>query len=383
MHRTRTVTAIVGAAVILAASVSIGGAANAVGGVGADRGVPELASVVAPARSAWDLGPVILDEDMDQLGDGAQSMFMLLQAHAHLLGITSLSGNYWEAEGTAYALSQQSLIGAHVPVFRGANVPLSGDRQGQLPLEEGLFGPSDYVGAWSHPDPPSYRKLAEPPYGGYSSQKPAGMNAAEFIVRMAHRYPHQLSIIAAGPLTNIALALELDPSITQLVKQIVYMGGAVTVPGNTTPAAEFNIWFDPVGAKIVVNAPWRKFIEVPLDLTNQVLYGKAQYDQIIAGRPTPIKKEFKALQGPGWASHPDQQDYVYDETATAIFLDPSLVTSSTTEYFDVDTNYGLDFGRTLGYTGHAGPASAQKVEVVNHIDIPAFFKLYISLMRRG
>lgn len=338
--------------------------------------------VAGPATATKQTGPIILDNDIGELDDSAQSMLMLLQAHANLLGVSEEGGNTWQEEGLAYALSQEELIGRHVPVYRGTDTPLSGNRQKELPLEEKLYGPSQYIGSWARPRPPSYLDLPHPPYGGYPKGKPAKGAAANFIIREVRKYPHQVTIMAAGALTNVALAIRQDPGIVPLVKRIVYMCCAIDVPGNTTPAAEFNIWYDPDAAKIVLNAPWKNQVMVPLDLTNQVSYGKRQYDRIVAGRPTPIKREFKALQGPTFRKNPHYSTYIYDTIASAIILDPSLIKKVTTEYVDVDTDFGLDYGRTLGYPGSAGPAGAKRVHVVTAIDIPRFFNLYIREFRK-
>ena len=348
---------------------------------------PAASVAAAPVPLAVDRDPVILDEDNDQLDDGAQSMFMLLQAHANLIGITTVAGNTWVEEGEAYTLAQENLIGRHIPVYPGANVPLSGDRRPQLDSEQQLYGPVTYIGAWDRPQPPSYRTLPHPPYGGYARQRPEQENAADFIIAQAHKYPHKLTIIAGGAFTNIALAVRKDPSIVPLVKRIIYMGGAVTVPGNTSVAAEFNVWFDPLAAKIAFTAPWKEQILVPLDVTNKVLYGKPQYDRIVAGPSTPIKEEFKALQGPGFADDPDQTSFVYDEVATAIFLDPTLIKTATKNYVDVDATYGLDFGRVIGYPegwkpGATGPAGSQPMRVVSDVDIDRFFDLYTGLLHQ-
>ena len=278
------------AAATVAAGCVIGGAV-----IGQADAAPHRATQRQAAPTLTDHDPVILDEDMAELDDGMQSMLMLQQAHADLIGVTTVAGNTWVEEGVAYTLAQEKVIGKHVPVYPGANVPLSGDRQDQLAAEQKLFGPVTYVGAWSRPEPASYRKIGDPPYGGYSKDRPETENAVDFIIRSAHKYPHKLTIIAGGAFTNVALAIRKDPSIVPLVKRIVYMGGAVTVPGNTSVAAEFNVWFDPQAAKAVFTAAWKQQIIVPLDVTNKVLYGKAQYERIIAG---PAHAAEGRVQGP-------------------------------------------------------------------------------------
>ena len=115
--------------------------------------------------------------------------------------------------------------------------------------------------------------------------------------------PHEVTILAIGPLTDLALAFRTAPEIVPLVKRIVYMGGAFDVPGNVTPAAEFNWWFDPEAVRIVLREPIEHVV-VPLDVTDTARFGKDVYDRI-SGADTPIAKLFAAEYADTFAKDPN------------------------------------------------------------------------------
>jgi inosine-uridine nucleoside N-ribohydrolase len=335
---------------------------------------------------------VIIDSDMGQLNDDAAAMFLLAQSDrtVDLLGVTTVSGNTWVEEGTAYSLRQLEIAKEQrIPVVPGAGVPLMGDRQPTLAAEEDLFGNSQYIGSLARPRPESYQDLATPPYGGYPKLKPSTDAAAAFIAKQVRAHPHEVTIFALGPATNIALAVRTYPDIVPLVKEVIYMGGAIDIPGNTTPAAEFNWWYDPEAASVALRTPFPKQTVVPNDVAERVFYTKAEYDRIVGGPETPITKMFKDLQGPGFESNPDRSSFVWDSLTAAIFLDRSIATDVQERYLDVDDTYGSDYGRALGYDESRRrdldnpddfPTGTQKVGVVFDINRERFWNLYVDLM---
>jgi Inosine-uridine nucleoside N-ribohydrolase len=192
-----------------------------------------------------------------------------------------------------------------------------------------------------------------------------------------------------GPATNVALAVRTYPEIVPLVKEVIYMGGAIDIPGNTTPAAEFNWWYDPEAAKVSVRTPFKKQTIVPNDIAERVYYTKAEYDRIVAGEETPITKMFKDLHGPRFAKDPKAKSFVWDAITTAIFLDRSIATDVRKRYVDVNDTYGPDYGRSLGYDESRRrdfdnpddfPTGTRLVDVVFDIDREKFWNLYIDLM---
>ncbi len=125
--------------------------------------------------------------------------------------------------------------------------------------------------------------------------------AVDFIADTVKANPHEVTIIAIGPLTNIAQAAARYPEIVPLIKQVISMGGAVHVPGNTTKTAEFNWWFDPEAAQAVLRLPVPQVV-VPLDVTNTVLLTKPVYDRIAhAETPTAVTTLYQKLTGYGFS----------------------------------------------------------------------------------
>ncbi|MCX5203154.1 nucleoside hydrolase [Streptomyces sp. NBC_00237] len=357
--------------------------------VAAGEAAGEAAAAPTAAPADGKGRKVILDVDMGELNDDAVTMFMLAKApQVDFLGVTVVSGNTWVEEGTAYSLRQLELIDrTDVPVVMGAGEPLMPGRQERLTAENALYGKAPWAGAFDSKRPPAYDRLAKPPYGGYPKTKPKkDTAAADFIVEQVKRYPNQVTVFADGPATNLALAVRTHPEIVPLIKEVIYMGGAFDKPGNITPAAEFNWWFDPESARISLRTPFRKQTIVPDDAAQHVVYGKKQYDRIVAGRQTPIKKIFKDLQGPEFAKDPNATHLLWDAITAAVFLDPAVAKRTDVRYVDVDANFGADYGRSLGYhldefDAPNNPKGTRKAGIVLDVDAERFWDLYIRLLR--
>jgi inosine-uridine nucleoside N-ribohydrolase len=336
---------------------------------------------------------VIVDADMGVLNDDAVALFMLLNSpNVEVLGVTIVPGNTWAEAGTAYALRQLELVGrSDIPVLMGVREPLMGDRKSWLDAEERLWGRSEYLGAYGRTRPESYLKLDREPPIGYPTSKPSDEHAVDFIVRSVKAHPNEITLFVLGPPTNLALAIRKNPEIVPLVKRVYYMGGAVDVPGNTTPAAEFNWWFDPEATRIAVRAPFREQIVVPLDITERVYYTKAEYDRIVSAPETPITKLFRQLHGPRFERDAKTRSFVWDALTAAIFLQPAIATKLDDRFMDIDVTYGPNYGRSIGYhqsrrrsldSPGEFPAGTQKVKVLLDIDRKAFWDLYVDLMSR-
>src|SRR5699024_2081779 len=112
---------------------------------------------------------------------------------------------------------------------------------------------------------------------------PAGVHTAEpaamTLVRLAHERPGELTLVAIGPLTNLAAALSIDPEIATLYKEVVIMGGACMEPGNVSRYGEANIWHDPEAAQAVFQAPW-PIVLVPLDATQRTMVSERLFEQL-------------------------------------------------------------------------------------------------------
>ena len=314
-------------------------------------------AIAPPGAAAQEYA--IVDADMGVLNDDAVALFMLLNsANVQVLGVSIVPGNSWMEHGTAAALRQLELIGrTDIPVFMGVREPLMGSRQPWLEAEERLWGRSEYLGAYGRPRPESYLALDREPAIGYPTSKPSAEHAVDFIVRAIKAHPNQVTVFALGPATNLALAIRKNPEIVPLVKRVYYMGGAIDVPGNTTPAAEFNWWFDPESVRITLRAPFREQIIVPIDIAERVFYTKAEYDRIVGAPETPITALFRKLHGPRFEKDAAARSFVWDALTTAIFLQPAIATKLDDRYVDIDVTYGPNYGRSIGYHAVAAPVA--------------------------
>jgi inosine-uridine nucleoside N-ribohydrolase len=325
---------------------------------------------------------VILDTDMVQLFDDGVAMMMLARSvQIDLLGVVTVSGNVWEAEATSYALRQLEIINRpDIPVYAGTRHPLRAGRYETMKTERGLFGQLGWMGAYNRPEPTFYLNL-EPnrvPYGGYPELTPHDKHGVQFLIDMITAYPGEVTVVAIGPLTNIAIAIRLKPEITSLVKRIVYMGGAFDVPGNMTPAAEFNWWFDPEAAKMSVRAPFTDQLIVGLDVCEKYRFNNEIYDRLTENK-TPLSTFFKEKYGPRFEKNPDHFSYVWDTIAAAVVIDSTIITKEETRWIDVNASYNLDYGRSLSYK-EQGPVGTRRARILFSIDEERFWNLMVDLI---
>jgi purine nucleosidase len=203
--------------------------------------------------------------DTDPGIDDAMALLMLARdARAELVGISTVFGNAPVHVTTANALALCQRFGIDVPVAQGAARPLLREPR-HFPVHiHGQDGLGDV-----HAHPPHDRA-------------PEPLNAAQFIVEQARRHAGELTLVAVGPLTNLAQALLLDPQLPRHVQRVVVMGGAFGTlghGGNVTPVAEANVYCDPHAADAVFGAAWPVTV-VGLDVTHQVLMSRAYLDAL-------------------------------------------------------------------------------------------------------
>ena len=158
------------------------------------------------------------------------------------------------------------------------------------------------------------------------------------------------------------------------------MGGAFDTPGNTTPSAEFNWWFDPEAAKMSVRTPFADQLIVGLDVCEKYRFNKKLFERITAV-DTPIAKMFKKKYGPGFKRNPDYTRLVWDAVAAAVVIDPGLIIEEENRWVDVNSDYNLDYGRSLGYQKQ-GPAGTQKARILLAIDEERFWNLMVDLLTK-
>ncbi|MEM0977766.1 MAG: nucleoside hydrolase [Pseudomonadota bacterium] len=207
---------------------------------------------------------LIIDTDPG-IDDAMAIVFAALHPEIDLVGLTSVFGNVTVDKTTRNALRLAEFVGQEIPVAMGADVPRA------MPFN----GESDDVhGSEGFGDIP-----AEDP-----TRAPDPRPAAEFICDMITQNPGEIVLCPVGPLTNIAAALDHDPSITSKVKSVVIMGGSLHAGGNVTQHAEANIWNDPHAADIVFAADWPVTM-IGLDVTQRINCYQDQFDTLAEEAP--------------------------------------------------------------------------------------------------
>lgn len=364
-----------------------GGGGGGGGGIGLGPGFGG-----APAPTAQ---KIIIDSDYNTMSDDGQLGVMAAQLQAQgkvqVMGISVVSGNQWLRQGVADALKSVERLGVgdRIGVYVGANYALNhtyADVQAELAAGAGGDG---YLGAWGGPEPRTDVDLKPSPDGFATHTVAQRKGAVDFIVDTVKANPGEITILAIGPLTNIALAVKQNPEIVPLIKQIIYMGGAIDVPGNTTKAAEFNWWFDPDAAQFVVRLPIPQVV-VPLDVTDTVFLTKPIYDRIAhPAKPTAVTDVFQKLNGygfdgkNGFETNPNYTQNIWDTLTLAYLIDPSYATQTVDRYVDVIARPGApDNGRSIGYSSQPSGPTLQKMTVVKKFDNARFFELYVDLLTR-
>jgi purine nucleosidase len=314
--------------------------------------------------------------DTDTASDDAVALIMALRSPlVEVLAITIVAGNVPVEQGTLNALYTAELCGSEVPVYTGAARPLT------RALETAhWFHGADGLG--DHGFAPQHR-TAEPTH------------AVDAIIARVNAN-HGIEIITLGPLTNLALALERDPTIVANIARCVVMGGAPCCEGNVTPAAEFNIWVDPEAARIVFRSGLAtELIGWQLSRFNAVL-NAADIAGILALN-TPLADFTIRCNSTGAAAYKIQtgEDGISlpDPIAMAILLNPALNLESSKHLVEIETASDLTRGMTvvdrLGVTTDARNrtvwadtlAHATPSDICWKLDVPGWKSALIQSLR--
>jgi len=352
------------------------------------------AAGVAPAMTQKRL--VLIDQDGSGPGGSNQmAMMVLLQSpRVEVLGISMVTGNAWRDDEARHTLRMLELIGrSDVPVALGAVFPLVRTEQ-ETRLATPLVGQVAWLGAWGQklalltdhtvgggvppPAPAMPGPWDTPPLEeGEPHTSAIAEDAAHFLIRQVHAHPHRVTVYAAGPLTNIALAVSLDPHFAELTEGIVIMGGSLDPQTDdpefaTSPRHEFNFWFDPEAARITLRAHWPRIDLTTVDVSIKAMFTQPMLDEI-AKSTSPAAQYI--------AKYSAERYYLWDELAACAWLDPSIITKERLLYMDVDVSHGPAYGETLTWGDALKPGiDLQLVHAQVDLDLPKFSKMFVELM---
>ncbi len=288
--------------------------------------IPLTATVVMSHADAQSQQRVIIDTDPG-IDDAMAILLALNSPELKVEALTVVPGNVDGKQGLENALKILSLAGrCDVTVSGGAQHPLNQ----RLITAQYWHGPNGLAGV----ELPASKCKADPRFG------------PDLIIELVHKYPHELTLIPVGPLTNIALAVSKDPSIAGLVKSIVIMGGSIT-GGNVNGASEANIYNDPEAASIVFGAGWMVTM-IGSDVGERTVMTRKHLN------------ELKSLHGPEsdfigrladfYLTRSEKSGYsgaaMYDPLAVATVVDPTLVTLKDL-HVDVETKGEFTRGETV------------------------------------
>jgi len=309
-----------------------------------------------------------------------QTIALLVQSpQVEVLGITVVSGNQWRDEEVAHTLRLLEIMGrSDIPVVPGAAFPLVRRREDSQIWQQ-RFGKVAFAGAWD--DRWWHEPFVVPPLPeGSPTTKAANEDAAHFLIRKVHEFPHAVTIYEGGPMTNLALAISIDPQFPELAEQLVFMGGSIAPQTDdaefvNNPRHEFNFWFDPDAAQVVLRAPWKKIVCTPTDISIKTRLTPEMIKQIDASG-TPLARYVARFYQTGQGG-----EYMWDELAAAAWIDPSLITKRETRYMGVDLDRGAGYGNTITWTEKDKPKiGVQAVEIQDDLDTEKFYRMFISLM---
>jgi inosine-uridine nucleoside N-ribohydrolase len=282
-------------------------------------GLASAASQAAPRR-------VIIDTDPG-VDDAMAILLALNSPELRVEALTVVAGNVETAQGLENALKIVSLANrCDVVVAGGAQHPLNQ----KLITAQFWHGKNGLAGV----ELPASKCKADSRFG------------PDLIIEMAHKYPHELTLIPVGPLSNIALAVSKDPSIASLVRDIVIMGGSVS-GGNVNGAAEANIYNDPEAAQIVFNAGWMVTM-IGSDVGERTLMTRKYLTELQASHGP--QSDFVAKLADFYLTRSEKSGYsgaaMYDPLAVGAVIDPTLVTLKDM-HVDVETKGEFTRGETV------------------------------------
>jgi len=290
---------------------------------------PGTASKGGHNISAAEASPVPIILDTDPGVDDAMAILLALNSPAiDLKAITVVPGNVTAKQGLANALQIVSLADkCEIPVAGGAQRYLS---------------PKFITGEFFHGQKNGIANIDLPP----AKCKADPRFAADLIVEMIHKYPHQITLVPVGPETNIALAVMRDPSIVPLVKRVVAMAGSLT-GGNTNAVAEMNVFYDPEAAQIVFNAGW-PITMVDVLVGEESALTKEDIDELATthGPQNDFAVQLLRFRYHGSDKSPHPGAVLFDPLAVAVAIDPNIIQTQDM-HVDIETKGEFTRGETV------------------------------------
>jgi inosine-uridine nucleoside N-ribohydrolase len=287
---------------------------------------------------------IILDVDTGT-DDAIAIMMAALSPAIDLIACTTVWGNRPVDDTTDNTLRVLDYIGrSEIPVYKGLDKPF-----GPIAIPGLDSGADDHSGGKMHP-----KELDLPP----ATSRAQPQRAVEWLVAFLRDRTEPVTLVPVGPLTNIAAAITLDPSIIDKIDEIVIMGGSHAF-GNATPSAESNIWHDPVAADVVFKAGFKRIVLVPLDATHDALVTGTQAKELAAlGTPAGtataicIEQRIVAHDESQPQSIPDSAP-IHDAVCIAYLIDSDVIPLNN-YHVGIETTGILTFGRTVIDVRHRG-----------------------------
>jgi inosine-uridine nucleoside N-ribohydrolase len=329
-------------------------------------------STLSAFGAAAESRKIILDTDPG--ADDAMAILLALNSpELDVRALTVVAGNVVVEQGVENALKLVSLAGrCDLPVARGAHQPLA-----QKLITAEYFHGQNGLGNVELPAPACHADARFAP---------------DLIIELVRKYPHEITLVPVGPLTNIALAVLKDPAIIPLVQEVVLMGGSIS-GGNATAAAEANIYNDPEAARVVFEAGWPVTM-VGLNVTEKTLFTRTDLDELARtrGRENDFAVNVLKFMVDLAAKLEAEGTAMHDPLAVGAVIDRSLITTRDMRV-DVETRGEHTRGETVASRHNASDRKVlhgnrysidgiekvqPNVHVVVESDARRFVRLFIS-----
>ena len=296
------------------------------------------------------LKKVILDTDIGDDIDDSFALLLLLESHKfNCLGVTTVFRNSLKRAKMAKQLIRS--LGYDIKVYRGIDDPLKQNIDHLISKEIKEKEKYDEDGKYIFPQ---YDKSME-------NEKVEDENAVDFIIRMIHLYPHEVTLIPIGPLTNIASAIKKDPTIVPLIKEIRLMGAGLNLN-----FVEWNIFCDPDAAKIVFSSHINKIVAVTINVTSLTSLTEEEVNSLKNNNSKAIKLVYEAMMK--WFKHYEfSSPVMHDPLTVASLIDESIIN---TQLCHLDVDLSKD-----GYT-FINDNCPNNVYVSTSLNKEKFFKLF-------